>query len=148
MIGDCWGLPLLCGYTVAKRRHHLGRPGCHVDTRPCIGSAATTTGSPLTFLKDRLLKLQQDHAIIGDVRGRRLLLGIEFVQDPVTKTPAFTETMAITKRCLEKGLVVQVASHRGVHTVWRIAPPLTITYEELDRGVAIIDEAIAEVVGR
>lgn len=100
------------------------------------------------YLKDRLLKLQQDHPIIGDVRGRGLLLGIEFVQDPVTKTPALTEAMAITKRCLEKGLVVQVASHRGVHTVWRIAPPLTITYEELDRGVAIIDEAIAEVVGR
>ena len=100
------------------------------------------------YLKDRLLKLQQDHPIIGDVRGRGLLLGIEFVQDPVTKTPALTEAMAITKRCLKKGLVVQVASHRGVHTVWRIAPPLTITYEELDRGVAIIDEAIAEVVGR
>jgi len=51
MIGDCRGLPLLCGYTVAKRRHHLGRPGCHVDTRPCIGSAATATGSPVTFLE-------------------------------------------------------------------------------------------------
>lgn len=100
------------------------------------------------YLKARLLKLKENHAIIGDVRGRGLLLGIEFVQDPVQKTPAMDEALAITRRCLDKRLVVQVASHRGVHSVWRIAPPLTITYEELDRGVAIMDEAITEVIGR
>lgn len=95
------------------------------------------------YLKSRLLELQQRHEIVGDVRGRGLLLGIEFVQDRIHKTPAEQAAMAITQRCLDNGLVVQVASHKGVHTVWRIAPPLTITYEELDRGIAIIDEAIA-----
>jgi 4-aminobutyrate aminotransferase-like enzyme len=38
-------------------------------------------------------------------------------------------------------------SHRGVHSVWRIASPLTITYDELDRGVAIMEEAIVYVTG-
>jgi 2,2-dialkylglycine decarboxylase (pyruvate) len=100
------------------------------------------------YLKSRLLELQERHAVIGDVRGRGLLLGIEFVKERHHKTPAETEALAITQRCLDKGLVVQVASHKGVHTVWRIAPPLTVTQEELDRGVAIMDEAITEVSGR
>jgi 2,2-dialkylglycine decarboxylase (pyruvate) len=99
-------------------------------------------------LKSRLLELQERHAIVGDVRGRGLLLGIEFVQERHHKAPAEAEALAITQRCLDKGLVVQVASHKGVHTVWRIAPPLTITQEELDRGVDIMDEAITEVAGR
>ncbi|GIX49127.1 MAG: aspartate aminotransferase family protein [Candidatus Tectimicrobiota bacterium] len=98
------------------------------------------------YLKSQLLELQARHPLIGDVRGRGLLLGVEFVRDPVRKTPAEAEALALTQRCLEKGLVVQVASHRGVHTVWRLAPPLTITYEEIDRGVAIIDEALSEVM--
>jgi 2,2-dialkylglycine decarboxylase (pyruvate) len=106
--------------------------------------AAQTKGE---YLKSRLLELQERHAIIGDVRGRGLLLGIEFVQDRVQKTPAESEALAITQRCLDKGLVVQIASYRGVHTVWRIAPPLTITHEELDRGVDIMDQAFTEVVG-
>ena len=100
------------------------------------------------YLKSRLLELQERHTIVGDVRGRGLLLGIEFVQDRMRKTPAVDEALAITQRCLDKGLVVQVASHKGVHSVWRIAPPLTITHAELDRGVAIMDEAITEVAGR
>jgi 2,2-dialkylglycine decarboxylase (pyruvate) len=70
------------------------------------------------------------------------------VRDRVKKTPAEDEALAITRRCLDKGLVIQVASHKGVHTVWRIAPPLTISQAELDRGVAIMDEAITEVTGR
>ena len=97
------------------------------------------------YLKSRLLELQERHAIVGDVRGRGLLLGIEFVQDRVHKTPAEDAALAITQRCLDKGLVVQVASHKGVHTVWRITPPLTITQDELDRGIAIMDAAITEV---
>ncbi len=47
----------------------------------------------------------------------------------------------------DKGLVVQVASYQGVHTVWRMAPPLTMTYDELDRGIAMMHEAITEVTG-
>jgi 2,2-dialkylglycine decarboxylase (pyruvate) len=100
------------------------------------------------YLKSRLLELQERHAIIGDVRGRGLLLGIEFVKERHTRAPAEAEALAITQRCLDKGLVIQVASHKGVHTVWRIAPPLTVTPEELDRGVAIMDEAMTEVAGR
>jgi 2,2-dialkylglycine decarboxylase (pyruvate) len=100
------------------------------------------------YLKSCLLELQERHAVIGDVRGRGLLPGIEFVQERHHKTLAEAEALAITQRCLDKGLVVQVASHKGVHTVWRIAPPLTVTQEELDRGVAIMDEAITEVSGR
>jgi 2,2-dialkylglycine decarboxylase (pyruvate) len=100
------------------------------------------------YLKSRLLELQERHAIVGNVRGRGLLLGIEFVKERHTRSPAEAEALAITQHCLDKGLVVQVASHKGVHTVWRIAPPLTITLEELERGMAIMDEAITEVTGR
>ncbi len=99
------------------------------------------------YLKSRLLELQARHEIVGDVRGQGCCSASNLCKTGCQKAPAEQAAMAITQRCLDNGLVVQVASHKGVHTVWRIAPPLTITYDELDRGIAIIDEAITEVTG-
>lgn len=97
------------------------------------------------YLKEKLIGLKESHPVVGDVRGRGLLLGVELVKDPLTKEPGQEETGRLTQRCLEKGLILQVASYKSVSYVWRIAPPLTITYEEMDRGIAIIDEAMREL---
>jgi 2,2-dialkylglycine decarboxylase (pyruvate) len=94
---------------------------------------------------DRLARglraLQQRHPCIGDVRGRGLLLGMEFAgDDPAAISDAVTDV------ALELGLsanIVRVGTSGGV---MRIAPPLTVTDEEIDLGVAILGEAIDRVV--
>ena len=51
----------------------------------------------------------------------------------------------LTMKCLENGLILQQASYAENANVWRIAPPMTATYEELDRGVAILDRSMTEL---
>ena len=89
--------------------------------------------------------MREDHPIIGDVRGRGLLLGMELVRDPETKEPAVEETRRLTRRCMENGLILQQASYANVANVWRIAPPMTATYDELDRSVEILDTSMTEL---
>lgn len=97
-------------------------------------------------LANGLRHLQQDHECIGDVRGRGLLAGIEFVKDRVTKAPAAQFGAAVSRRCLELGLNVNIVQLPGMGGVMRMAPPLTISQEELDQGVAIIGQAVSDCV--
>jgi 2,2-dialkylglycine decarboxylase (pyruvate) len=94
------------------------------------------------YLKKRLLELQEGREIIGDVRGRGLLLGVDLVRDRVTKQPAGEAGWRITRRCLEAGLFLAPISQPGRYFVWRVAPPLTVAYDEIDRAVEIIEAAI------
>lgn len=100
-----------------------------------------------TYLKNSLLSLQKKYDCIGDVRGRGLLLGIEIVADQHSRQPAPELGWAISKRCMELGLSMNIVRLPGMSGVFRIAPPLTISYAELDLGLAILDQAIAEVAG-
>ncbi|MBI2320554.1 MAG: aspartate aminotransferase family protein [Chloroflexi bacterium] len=100
------------------------------------------------YLKAQLQALQARHEIIGDVRGRGLLLGVEFVRDRATKAPATAEGLAITAACRERGLLVHPQQVRDLSFSWRVAPPLTVSTEEIDRAVAIVDEAITTVLAR
>jgi 2,2-dialkylglycine decarboxylase (pyruvate) len=97
-------------------------------------------------LKAGLLTLQHKYELIGDVRGFGLLLGVEIVKDRHTREPDAERGGAITRRCLELGLGMNIVSFGGMAAVWRIAPPLTVSIEEIDRGLEIIDEAIRSVV--
>ncbi len=96
------------------------------------------------YLKAQLRELQQKHECIGDVRGRGLLLGVEVVSDREHKTPAPALGWRITERCLELGLSMNIVRFPGMGGVFRIAPPLTVSREELDLGVAILDQAIGD----
>lgn len=89
--------------------------------------------------------LQQKHEIIGDVRGLGLLHGVELVKDRDTRAPDVATGHDITKRCMELGLSMNIVSI-GATAIWRIAPPLTVTAQEIDRGIAIIDQAINDVL--
>jgi 4-aminobutyrate aminotransferase len=94
-------------------------------------------------LKTRLQEMKERHPIIGDVRGKGLLIGIEFVKDQKSKEPASLETAKIVYRAWELGLVtVYVGPDRNV---MEITPPLVITAEELDRGAEILEQAIRDV---
>lgn len=94
------------------------------------------------YLKDRLYELQQRHEVIGDIRGRGLLLGIEIVADRMTKEPGHALIKALSERCFALGLNINRVG--GPHSVWRIAPPLTITRDEVDQAIAIMDQAFNE----
>jgi len=90
--------------------------------------------------------LQDKHEIIGDVRGFGLLQGVELVKDRETRAPDVATGRAITSRCMELGLSMNIVSVGAVASMWRIAPPLTVRSEEIDRGIAILDQAITEVL--
>lgn len=92
-------------------------------------------------------ELRERYECVGDVRGRGLLVGLEVVGDKATKKPAPELGAAITNRCFELGLSMNIVALRGMGGVFRIAPPLTITDAELDLGLSILDQAIAEVAG-
>ncbi|MCA8932216.1 MAG: aspartate aminotransferase family protein [Rhodospirillaceae bacterium] len=108
-----------------------------------LNARALEMGERLTAgLKD----LQARYEIIGDVRGFGMLQGVELVKDRETKVPDPVLGSAITRRCAEMGLSMNIVTVASLGSVWRIAPPLTITVEELDRGIAILDDAIAAVL--
>ncbi|MCB9959280.1 MAG: aspartate aminotransferase family protein [Rhodospirillaceae bacterium] len=108
-----------------------------------LNARALEMGARLTA---GLTELQARYEIIGDVRGFGLLQGVELVKDRETKEPDPALGSAITRRCAEMGLSMNIVTVASLGAVWRIAPPLTITVAELDRGLAILDDAIAEVL--
>ena len=93
-------------------------------------------------LKEKLSALAQSHKIIGEVRGKGLMVGIEFVEADGT-TPnldAVARLMEVTK---EKGLLIGKGGFYG--NVIRIAPPLSITEAEIDEGIEIFAEALKAI---
>lgn len=62
------------------------------------------------------------------------------------EAPSAETGRAITRGCMERGLSMNIVSVGTMSAIWRIAPPLTITRTEIDRGIQIIDQAINEVL--
>jgi len=98
-------------------------------------------------LQAGLRHLQSRYACIGDVRGRGLMAGIEIVGDPVTKAPAPEVGASVANKMVEMGLWAQLATMPSFGGVFRLAPPLTITEEELMIGLDIMETAFAETEG-
>ena len=100
-------------------------------------------------LRAGLETLQQRYEIIGDVRGIGLLLGVELVKDRHSKEPDATTGRAITERAMELGVSMNISgssSAGNMSAVWRVAPPLTTTEAEIDRGLSIMEDAIRDVL--
>jgi 4-aminobutyrate aminotransferase len=95
------------------------------------------------FLMDRLRELQERHALIGDVRGRGLMIGVELVRDRTTKERATTERDRLVTECFNRGLLVLGAGTNAV----RISPPLVLTKEQGATAVGILDQALSAVAG-
>ncbi|MDR7279021.1 aspartate aminotransferase family protein [Catenuloplanes atrovinosus] len=90
----------------------------------------------------RLTALRDTHEVVGDVRGRGLLQGIELVRDKASREPAEALGAAVTSACLERGLHLNIVQLPGMGGIFRIAPPLTITEDELHAGLDILESAI------
>jgi 2,2-dialkylglycine decarboxylase (pyruvate) len=92
-------------------------------------------------------RLAERHQVIGDVRGRGLMVGVELVADGETKEQSAGLGAAVTARCLELGLHMNIVQLPGMSDVLRVAPPLTATEGELSLGLEIFDEALTSVTG-
>jgi len=89
----------------------------------------------------RLKEMQQKYPIIGDVRGKGLMIGAELVKDRETKEPAADELIDVMNKCFKRGLAIITA---GKSTM-RFAPPLIISKELIDAGLDVFEGALKEV---
>jgi 2,2-dialkylglycine decarboxylase (pyruvate) len=97
------------------------------------------------YLAARLEELQARHEEIGDVRGMGLLRGIELVKDRETREPNHQLGALTTERCLQLGLSMNIRRRPERGSVWRIAPPLTVTRDDIDLAMTIFDQALTEM---
>ena len=153
--GIASGLPL--GITTAPSML-MGAwpPGSHASTfggNPVSCAAAVAT---ITLIRESLMKnaevvgaylidgvraLMGKHAVIGDVRGRGLMVGIELVRDRQTKERATSERDALVKACFTRGLLVLGAGRNAI----RLSPPLVLTTQQVDIALRILDEALTSI---
>ncbi|XP_043698239.1 alanine--glyoxylate aminotransferase 2 homolog 1, mitochondrial-like [Telopea speciosissima] len=94
-------------------------------------------------LIERLRALQQKHDIIGNVRGRGLMVGVEFVTDKKEKTPAKAETTVLFEKLRELGVLIGKGGLHG--NVFRIKPPMCFTKDDADFVVDAMDYAMSKL---
>ena len=88
---------------------------------------------------DRMNKMKEEHPIVGDVRAKGCLMGIELVKDKNTKEPFDKAGQLVYQKAFAKGLAWIPAGH-----ILRMSPPVVMEDEVLMKGLDIIDEAIGE----
>jgi 4-aminobutyrate aminotransferase len=152
--GIASGLPL--GVTCARKDVMSWPPGAHASTfggNPVSCAAALVTIRLLReqyvrnaaavgeYLMNGFRALAEKHAIIGDVRGKGLMLGVELVRDRATKTRAVEERNALVQAMFRRGVLVLGAGRNAV----RFAPPLVLTKAQADDVLRLFDESLAEV---
>jgi len=91
------------------------------------------------YLRSKLKEMMQKYEIIGDVRGRGLLIGVELVKDKKSKAYAPKETVEVMEICKDKGLLLGKGGLQG--NVLRIAPALSMNKKQADFILSILDEA-------
>jgi 4-aminobutyrate aminotransferase-like enzyme len=85
------------------------------------------------------------HPLIGDIRGPGLLIGIELVRDRATKEPAPAETLEVYRRALDLGVILGTTRYAGLGNVLKIKPPFTVTRDQLDRVLEVLDQVLTEI---
>ncbi|ADJ42102.1 2,2-dialkylglycine decarboxylase [Amycolatopsis mediterranei S699] len=121
----------------------VGNTVLDVLTRDRLDARALSLGA---VLRRGLEELAAGHEVVGDIRGRGLLAGLELVVDRETKRSSDELGARVTQRCLELGLHMNIVQLPGMGGVFRIAPPLTASEEEIALGLSILDQAIGEAV--
>jgi len=155
--GIASGLPL--GVAVARAGLMSWPPGAHASTfggNPVACAAAIET---LRLLREGLMAnaatvgahmieglraMMDRHPLIGDVRGRGLMVGMELVRDRTTKERAVEERNALVNAAFERGLLILGAGKNAI----RFSPPLVLTIQEVDVALGIVDEALTDVEKR
>jgi 4-aminobutyrate aminotransferase len=121
--------PVLCAAALATIEH--------IETHGLVAHARDLG----RYTLERLQEMKSRHPLIGDVRGLGLFLGIELVKDRRTRERASDEAEAVMYAALSRGLSFKTT----MGNILTLTPALTITREEMDQALAIIEESIAEV---
>jgi 4-aminobutyrate aminotransferase len=153
--GIASGMPL--GVTISKAEIMDWVPGSHASTfggNPVSIAAALATLDVIekenllgnstqvgAHILKRLSAWPKRHKIVGDVRGRGLMIGVEIVKDQQTKEPAAEERDQIVELAFERGVLLLGC---GPSTI-RIAPGLVVTKEEADVAIDVLDECVSIV---
>jgi 4-aminobutyrate aminotransferase len=152
--GIASGLPL--GVATARSDVISWPPGTHASTFGGNPVACAASLATIKLLREGLVRnaatvgahmmngvraLMDKHSIIGDVRGRGLMIGVELVRDRQTKERATTERDAVVREAFKRGLLLLGAGANAI----RISPPLVLTTAQADMAVEILDKAIQAV---
>jgi 4-aminobutyrate aminotransferase len=152
--GIASGLPM--GATVAPAEVMNWQAGSHANTfggNPVACEAASVTIELLEhgliknaavvgqYLLEELEQMKGRRRLIGDVRGKGLMIGIECVRDRETKEMAVRERNAVIERAFRKGLLLLGCGHNVI----RMVPPLMITRRDADVALEILDGVFEEV---
>ncbi|MHA1200314.1 MAG: aminotransferase class III-fold pyridoxal phosphate-dependent enzyme, partial [Candidatus Heimdallarchaeaceae archaeon] len=95
------------------------------------------------FLLNKLRKIEKSSAIIGEVRGKGLMLGIEIVEDKESKKPSSELCSKIRDEMFQKGVIIEIGGH--YNNVLRFLPPLIITKKLAETGIDICIESIEKI---
>lgn len=93
------------------------------------------------YLKEKLLSMKEKHEIVGDVRGMALSIGVDLVKNRDTMEKNHEAAAKISYRCMENGVLLTFV---GQSTL-RVQPPLVITYEQMDRFIEVLDDALCDL---
>jgi 4-aminobutyrate aminotransferase len=152
--GIASGMPL--GATVSQTEVMDWVPGSHASTfggNPISCQAALTTIELLekgliknaakigNYILEKLMDLQKQFSLIGEVRGKGLMIGIELIQDRATRKKAIEERNTVIQSCFEKGLLILGCGENVI----RLVPPLIIAQNEADTALTILEEALKKV---
>ncbi|OGL52881.1 MAG: 4-aminobutyrate aminotransferase, partial [Candidatus Schekmanbacteria bacterium RIFCSPLOWO2_12_FULL_38_15] len=152
--GIASGFPLSA--TVASEKIMNWVPGSHASTfggNPVACEAAIVTIELVknslmknaevigSFMISNLKEMEKSHCLIGDVRGKGLMIGVELVKDKVTKKRAIKERSELLTKCFKKGLIILGCGENSV----RFLPPLIINKKEATKALEIFEEALTEV---
>jgi 4-aminobutyrate aminotransferase len=147
------GLPL--GAIIARKRVMSWEKGSHTSTfggNPVACEAGLATIEVIekeglmrnaaeqgAYIQERLRHLQRRCRLIGDVRGRGLLIGIELVRNQQTKERGDRERDAVVHKAFRSGLLLLPCGRNSI----RISPPLSISRSEVDQGLAVLEEVLS-----
>ena len=152
--GIASGMPL--GAMVAQAEIMDWTPGSHASTfggNPVSCRAALATidllegglianaASAGEYLREGLTALQKDHRLIGDVRGLGLMAAIELVEDREKKTKAAAKRNEAVSLAFARGLLLLGCGENSI----RFCPALTVSREEIDRALGLLDQVLTEV---
>lgn len=146
------------GATIAREEVMDWEPDSHASTfgGNLLGCAAGLAGLELMerenlvegadkkgkFIEKRLKEMEEKFEIVGDVRGKGLMRGIEIVEDSETKEFAEEKRDEIIQESLNRGVIIFAGGKSSI----RLAPPLTTSKEVLGKGLDLVEEALSEVV--